>query len=170
MDHDAVRHPARPRRHNRRFLRGFTLVELTIVVLIIGVVSAIVLSRFRGTLARHRVEAAANRIVNDVNLACRYARIGSTEYKVTFNVANDSYRLPQFADPDHPTERYDIALDDEPYKVRIVSADFDGDAEIKFNGYGMPDSGGTVVLQAAGYQVTVEVDPDTGHAYRKAYE
>jgi len=48
----------------------------------------------------------------------------------------------------------------------IQSADFDGDAEIIFDAYGNPDSGGTLVIGAGERQITLSVDAETGRVSR----
>ena len=39
-----------------------------------------------------------------------------------------------------------------------------GDAVVIFDGYGMPDSGGSVDITAGGVTKTIQLDPDTGRA------
>ncbi len=48
-------------------------------------------------------------------------------------------------------------LDQAPYHVRIIAADFGGDSSVQFNGYGMPDTGGSVTVESGGQQRTVTI-------------
>ena len=59
---------------------------------------------------------------------------------------------------------YSVLMADPPYRSTLVSADFGGDATVKFDGFGVPDSGGTVVVAAGGISVTVVLDANTGEA------
>ena len=45
-----------------------------------------------------------------------------------------------------------------------VSVDMGGDAQLTFDVWGMPDTGGFVIVQAGDYQYTVVVDLETGAA------
>ena len=63
---------------------------------------------------------------------------------------------------DHPDLDYQVELTAAPYAAEIVSADFAGGTQLQFDGYGLPSSGGAVVVQSGSYQRTITVDPDSG--------
>ncbi len=140
--------------------RGFTLAELLLVMVILGMLTAIAAPRYSGFIARRHVEAAARRVAADLSLAQRRARSSSASQAVNFNVPGDFYELPGVSDPDHKSLAYKVSLGDEPYRATIVSADFGGTADVTFDGYGVPDSGGWVTLGVGTYRKTVTVDPD----------
>jgi type II secretory pathway pseudopilin PulG len=144
--------------------RAFSLIELVLIAVIIGIVTAIALPRFSGALVRQRADAAARRIVADLALARRQARASSSSQTVKFSGASGSYELVGMSHPDHPAEKYKVYLYKEPYSARQVSADFGGDNEILFDGWGAPDSGGSVVIQVGDNSRTISVDPETGEA------
>ena len=83
---------------------------------------------------------------------------------VSFDPVTNRYQVIGMTDPDHLTATYGVRLSDDPYGVDLVSADFGGDSQVIFTGYGNPDSGGTVVLSAYDYAVTVALDADSGLA------
>ncbi len=145
-------------------MRGFTLVELILVTCIISILASMAIPRLADTLARYHAEAAARRVANDLNLAQRLARLSSAARQVSFNVTASSYRLIGVADLDHPTAEYQVRLGEQPYEVQLVSAAFDKKSQISFDGYGIPSSGGDVVIETGGYQATITVDAASGQA------
>lgn len=144
-------------------MRGFSLVELIVVMVILSLMASVAVPRFANSLARRRVEFAAARIVSDLRLAQREARLASQTRTVSFDVAAGTYTLLSVADLNHPTE-YVVKLADPPYEATLMSVDCGGDTEIKFDGYGVPDSGGTVVVTSRGHRITITVDATSGRA------
>jgi hypothetical protein len=45
-----------------------------------------------------------------------------------------------------------------------VTADFGGEAQMSFDGYGVPNRGGTLTLRAGSVQRTIAVDATSGRA------
>lgn len=155
------------RREIKPFLRGFSLLELVIVIMIVGIMAAVALPRFGETLGRNRVELAANRVEHDLELAQRTARRASSTQRVTFDTVTDSYTLPNVDHLDHAGEDYAVTLADVPYEVDLISVDFDGNSYVDFDGFGVPTSGGTVVLAAGGYKVAITLESGTGKTLKE---
>lgn len=144
--------------------RGFTLAEAVLVMTLIGIFASIALPRYAGFIAREQVQAAARRIVSDLSLAQRQARITSASQEVDFDVTADTYTLANLSDPDRRGSTYQVSLKNDPYRADIVSADFDGDATLIYDGYGAPDFNGTIVIAVGKYRQTITVDNGTGRA------
>jgi len=138
------------------------MVELVLVVTIIGILSAIALPRYSQFTANQQLDAAARRVCIDLDMIRRRANWSSTLHSVTFDAASNSYLFVGVSNPDHPSQEYRVELDEPPYRVDIVSADFGGDSLLKLDGYGKPDTGGSVVLAVGSRQKTVSVDSRTG--------
>ena len=164
-----LRSPALSRRTARR---AFSLVELVIVMSILGIAAAIAVPRFVSAQQRYQALATANRVVADLALARADARQTSTSRKVYFDTAVESLTMPGVepviggVDAVSKTGDYQVLFDREPYHADLVKADFGGDAVVVFDGFGRPDSGGTLVVQSGGTEVTVTLDPETGEASR----
>jgi prepilin-type N-terminal cleavage/methylation domain-containing protein len=149
----------RPVIHN-----GFTLFELLLVLAIVATMAAIAAPRFGASTIRYRADLTARRIVSDMNLAQSSAKASSKVQQVRFIVTDNEYRLVGLApiDSSAGVDECIVSLSTSPYEATLVSADFGGDDTISFNGWGIPDSGGTVVLTVGSEQRTVSIDSETG--------
>jgi prepilin-type N-terminal cleavage/methylation domain-containing protein len=143
---------------------GFSLIEALVVLIIISLLAAIAAPRYAQFVARQHVEAAARRIATDLDWARRTAHSVSASRTVTFDGVTHSYSMAGMKNPNHPGVAYRVELGKDPYRTRIVGASFGGDASIVFNGYGAPDSGGSVVIAVGAYQKTISIDAKTGRS------
>ena len=153
-----------PARHGALYLRSaplraFTLAELIVVILIMGIFAAVAVPTFVDSLIFHRVESAARRFKADLELARQTARLTSTSQKLT--VIGDTYDITTATDLNRATQPYRVDLSKPPYKVRL-SANFDGNTDISYNGYGFPNRGGTVTLHSGDFRCELELDGTTG--------
>ena len=151
---------------NRRILicfgRGFSLFELALVLAIITTLAALTVPRYGASLVRYRVDLAARRIAADLTLAQTTARTSSTSRSVLFSVGSNTYQILDMADFNNPSVTYIIKLSDPPYNATLVYVDFGGDSDICFDGWGVPDSQGYVVIRVGNEQRTVNLDSETG--------
>ena len=143
---------------------GFTLVELALVVATVAVLSAIAVPRYADALARYRVDMAAKRVAADLTLARSNARTTAATQAVEF--AAGGYTLPGMAAPDGRSGDYAVHLGDEPYRSSIDAAAFGTPAAavVRFDRFGVPDKGGTVVVRSGGYRRSVTIDVVNGKA------
>ncbi len=146
-----------PPRH-RTFRSGFTFVEVTIVILIMGILAAVAAPRYLDALDFYRGDAAAKRVMADLRLAQREAKRTSTNQPVQFFVASNRYILAGINGIDHADQTYEFQLDDSNYQSVLVSANFGGSDSFAFDIYGRPTSGGTIVIQSGSRQLTINVD------------
>lgn len=143
-------------RQRRR--HAFTLIELVIVLMILGIVAAAAAPRYQSALASYRADATVKRLAADLEMARRQAKRTSAGQTVEFYVVGDRYVFAGMADLDHPSQDYEVHLDDPSYVASLVSVDFNGNSDVTFNIYGQPDNAGTVTIQSGGRQRQVAVD------------
>lgn len=150
----------RPTPRHRR--RAFSLLELVMVVAIIGIVAAIAVPRYAEALSRYRAASAARRIAQDVILARSQARQAGVQRRVTFNLTSHTLIISDAAAGASSFLDSETHLDRAPYDARLVQADFGGDLQLTFDGYGDPDSGGVIVVAAGDAQRSVVLDAASG--------
>lgn len=156
-----MRPPARSRARS-----AFTLIELTFVVVTVGILSAIAIPRYAEAMNRYRVDLAAKRVVADFALARSAARASGVGQAMNFGTPANGYTLAGMPNPDRRSGEYSVKLSDEPYKVKITSAAFGDPASssVQFTRFGLPVATGTVVVSSGVYQKTVMLDAVTGRA------
>ncbi len=153
MEEPVLRKPcaARARRRERparRLLRGVTLIELALVIVMLAILAGVALPRFGNSIARQRLDAAARRVAADLELGRRRAEQTCATQHVVFSVAQNAYRLSGMPNPDHPGVEYAVCL-------REYNATLSTNADLTFNGFGVPGSAGTVTIQAGAQSRTI---------------
>jgi prepilin-type N-terminal cleavage/methylation domain-containing protein len=145
---------------NRR--RGMSMVELVIVTMLLGILAAVAAPRFAQSLQYHRVEMAAKRIIADLEAAQSLAYSSGSAQRIVFDDPPHTYKTIGVANPDRPAEIDSlVALNDDPYYCAFSSLTF---TSLTFNGHGLPDRGGTLVIQHGGLSRTITVNPTSGKA------
>lgn len=79
--------------HFRRVERGFTLPEVLITIVIMGILLAIAASSWQGVVEGHRVDSATNQLVSDLRLAHTQASNRLTPYQVVLANGSSTYQV-----------------------------------------------------------------------------
>jgi prepilin-type N-terminal cleavage/methylation domain-containing protein len=175
---------------NKPLSAGFTLVEVLIVALMLGIVAVIALPSLSSTLDETRLSATSSEVVTALEFAQMTAATTGRPTLVTIDAAGDTILVEQltfsqdiltggavlaqgviengsFAPMQYPLKRgtdYNISLENENRfdGVDIIVSAFGADNWVIFNTRGTPSSGGGVKLACGGRQVIVSLDPLTG--------
>ena len=134
------------------------------IATIIGFLATIVGSRYGTAIANQRADAAARRIVLEIAHAQTEGRRTSAGRLIKIN-NNPVQVVIRYADDTALAEgNYKIQLGQEPYRVTDRTVDFNGDKRLIFDGFGRPDSGGTLTIRVGDVERTITVDAETGQA------
>jgi prepilin-type N-terminal cleavage/methylation domain-containing protein len=144
--------------------RGFSLIELVLVVMIITTLSAMALPRYGNSLAHWRVDSAARRVAADFMLARNVAKIKSSTQIIKFTTPGSAYQLIGYASLDAPASGYIVDLANEPYRATIVAVNLGGTDQVTFDRFGQPSVGGTIVVQSGQFTATIALNGQTGKA------
>jgi prepilin-type N-terminal cleavage/methylation domain-containing protein len=140
---------------------AFTLLEMVIVAVVMAILVATAIPRYADSLALNRVDSSARRVALDLAAARLSARTMSASRSVTFRAEPHSdYQISGMTDLDNPAMTWRVALRSDPWQSVIENADFGGSAGFSFNGFGLPDCAGEVVIRSGSHTRTVQVDSE----------
>ena len=137
------------------FLTGFTLVEMIITVLLVGVLAAAVMPRLggKGVLDQFRARALAHEIAVDMGYARRLAITNSQDYEIKFNTGLGTYDITTGTPPQS------IGVD---FPKTIPSKSISGKKKFEFQKLGNAKAGGTLIVTCGTHIYNVTVDAVTG--------
>lgn len=149
---------------------AFTLIELVIVLLILGILTVVTMPNIAKAIREQNVDAAARRIAADLETARQTAKATGASRSVQFDVAANQYTLLNIKDINHPAIQQVTNLSNAGYAVTLGTATFNGTNQLTFDLYGRPFAGsplaplngGTIVVQAGSAQHAIVVNPTTG--------
>ena len=142
---------------------GFSMIELIIVVMLIGIFTAMALTRTDTGLTTIREQIAIDQITNDIDLARSMAFARNEAITIIFDKNQESYGVYNALGiiKDFPNSNSDgiISLDNSYLRnLDIKEVSFGGSANLQFQPLGDPVSGGTIELNTK----TITVEPITG--------
>jgi Tfp pilus assembly protein FimT len=143
-------------REDRR--AAYTLMELVIVLLTVGILAAVAAPKYTESLASFRLEAVTHRIMGDIKFARRTAQENSATQVISFNTVANSYTLTGVTNIDSRSQTFTFSLSQSEYECRLVSSAFNGTAVLSFDVYGRPLYSGTVVVECGGTTKTITVN------------
>lgn len=142
--------------------RGFSLLELIVVLAIVAILGVIAAPRYSQAIQRYRLEMAANRVAADIDLARSLARAQGATATISFATSSATYTIAGLTSTDRSGEAFAVSLAREPFGVAIQNVDFAGTNTLTIKGFGTPVSGGTVRLTLGSLSKVVTVAAGTG--------
>ena len=145
---------------------GFTLTELIIVIVLIGIFGAMAMTKTRTGLTTIQIQIAIDQITTDIDYSKSMAFARHDTITLVFSTTLEQYTIYNGPDgsrsavTDFPNSANGVISFDQSdfIEVDITSANFNGSSELQFLPLGDPKSGGSIVLNSK----TISVEPVTG--------
>jgi prepilin-type N-terminal cleavage/methylation domain-containing protein len=149
----------------KRFLeskKGFTLIEIIITMLIIGIVSAIAIPNFSKWREKHQIDGQAQKVYFDLMLARTAAVKSNNDVLVTFNLVANTYKIHEDTDNDGVEDAgenlknavlennvqfaYNVGITDTDDNAVTSAVSFGGAQVVVFDSRGQANSSGSILL------------------------
>lgn len=142
---------------------GFSLIELIVVIVLIGIFTTMALTRTDTGLTTIKEQIAIDQITNDIDLARSMAFARNETIIIMFDKDQESYGIYDESGiiKTFPNSDKDgtISLDNSYLRnVDIKNVNFSGSSNLQFQPLGDPISGGTIELNTK----TITIEPITG--------
>ena len=131
--------------------KGFSLIELIIILVIIGIMIAASSSRLKDITTNARVGASINQITGDIDQAKTISMSLRSQIQIIFNQNNDTYAIYKdgilYNDfPGSENGIVNLLGDDNNGDVDITSVNLNGSNTLTFDKWGNCLQSGTIVL------------------------
>ena len=129
---------------------GFSLIELIIVIIILGIIIAASSSRLRDITVNARVSAAVNQVTSDIDQAKTISMGMRRQIKIIFNQNNETYTIYNNGEvfSDFPGSNNGVVnlSEDNNSGVDITSVSLSGSNVLTFTKWGNCLQSGTIIL------------------------
>jgi|TARA_B100000131_G_scaffold96927_1_gene94059 prepilin-type N-terminal cleavage/methylation domain-containing protein len=138
------------KKQNKTYSKGFSLIELIIVMAVLGIIIVASSSRLRDITVDARISSAINQITTDIDLAKSISMSKRKQIKIIFNQNNETYTVYQSGQiyTDYPGSNNGVVSlsDNSNSGVDITSINLDGSNTLTFTKWGDCLQSGTIIL------------------------
>jgi prepilin-type N-terminal cleavage/methylation domain-containing protein len=140
--------------------RGFSLLELVMVLAILGTVAGLAAPRVADVVLAQRVATAADRLEQDLRLTRDLAVGTSTSQSVSLSTADHAYTRPDHLAVRRSDDQSQVSLAASPHRVEIAKVT--GPMDVTFDGFGQAAAQTEIVLAAGRHTAIVRVLSPSG--------
>jgi prepilin-type N-terminal cleavage/methylation domain-containing protein len=141
---------------------AFSMIELVVVLMILGILAATAMPTFYRTLEQQRLESAARRVRQDLEQLRQTARTLSKTETLTATSATAYTLSSDVQGLDHKNLSYAIDLALAPYYVSNITTSTGFPAQVSFDGFGTTTTSGNIIMRLGAFQRTLTLDSSTG--------
>ena len=154
----------------QRYMRqGVSIVEITVTVMILGILAAIASPIYSRSLVNYRVDVATQRIIQDIEQTKQVARQKNSSQMIAFSTSDHGYKISGVQSLDKAGQTYLVSLGNAPYQCQLLSlAKVDEptvaitNLDVTFDRFGMPNYGILLRVGTGTIQRQIFVAPISG--------
>ena len=114
---------------------GLSLLDLTVAMLIVGIIGAVGSLKYADALRAHRLQGAALAISEDLRSAQHAARTRGAPVTVVFDKDAETYTITGMPNPAKPSQPFQVNVR-ERFGVEIKDSKFDANKPLVINAFG----------------------------------
>lgn len=138
--------------------RGFSMIEMVMVIAIIGIITAIALPKFAHAGAGRRLSAAKNTLISDIEMVKLRARGTSKVHVIKFYPDENKYIIVEGTDIKREAVILSRDFDDEPYTVGLSRTTIGASESAVISVYGDMSPGFLVGFTDGEVEITTSFD------------
>jgi prepilin-type N-terminal cleavage/methylation domain-containing protein len=146
----------------RRRPAAFTLVEIILVVAIMATMAAIAMPRLGSSLDSSRVDRAARKLADDLELARTAAMARSTPTSISLDISNSTWQLNGIVEVGMRNPDSRVLLTEPPLMSSFVREGHPGSLVLHFSEFGIPSQKLSLRLQSGNHFRTVTISRPGG--------
>tara|TARA_R110000737_G_scaffold2923_10_gene9259 strand:- start:17926 stop:18471 length:546 start_codon:yes stop_codon:yes gene_type:complete len=146
--------------------RGFSMIELVIVVAVMGIIAAIAVPKFADAASGRKIQAAKKQLLADIKATKLRARATSKQHTLKFFLNENMYVIVEGNEIDKNAIIIARDFDEDPYNLGIQRTSLGGDEVLVITPFGDLTPPTTVRLQLGSHTHDVILDgiADPGYA------
>jgi len=144
--------------------RGFSMIELVIVVTILGIITAIAVPKFADAATGRKLQAGKKQLLADIETAKLRARATSKQHTLKFYPSRDMYVIVEGNEIDKNAVVIARDFSEDPFNLNLKRTDLGGDEVMVITVFGDISPPGQVQLLHSKTTITVDIEgvKDTG--------